>query len=90
MTDAERQKAAEWFIGRAKNCPMPAARQMYEIAAEALEEPKTEGVKRLTNAEWKDFLSEQFGISKSSAREMLHGMIILRNNLIGAESEDKE
>lgn len=31
--------------------------------------------KRLTNAEWKDFLSEQFGISRTSAAEMLHGMM---------------
>ena len=42
---------------------------------EALEEPKAENKKRLTNAEWKDFLSEQFGISRTSAAEMLHGMM---------------
>lgn len=53
MTDEERQKAAEWFRGRAKNCPMHAARRMYEIATEALEETKTENIKRLTNAERK-------------------------------------
>ena len=75
MTDDERRKAAEWFGNRAKNCPMTATRRMYEIAAEALEEPKVENKKRLTNAEWKDFLSEQFGISRTSAAEMLHGMM---------------
>lgn len=52
-----------------------ATRRMYEIATEALEEPKAENKKRLTNAEWKDFLSEQFGISRTSAAEMLHGMM---------------
>lgn len=31
--------------------------------------------KRLTNREWKDFLSEQFDVSKTSAAEMLHGMM---------------
>ena len=75
MTDDERRKAAEWFGNRAKNCPMTATRRMYEIAAEALEEPKVENKKRLTNAEWKDFLSEQFGIGRTSAAEMLHGMM---------------
>ena len=42
---------------------------------EAREEPKAENKKRLTNAEWKDFLAEQFGISRTSAAEMLHGMM---------------
>ena len=37
MTNEERRKAAEWFRNRAKNCPMPGARRMYEIATEALE-----------------------------------------------------
>jgi len=40
MTNEERRKAAEWCRKRAKNCPMTAARRMYEIATEALEEPK--------------------------------------------------
>ena len=45
MTDKERRKAAEWFENRAKNCPMPATRRMYEIAVKALEqEPKTEWI----------------------------------------------
>lgn len=39
MTDEERLKAAEWFGNRVKNCPMPATRRIFEIAAEALEEP---------------------------------------------------
>lgn len=37
MTNEERRKAAEWFRNRAKNCQMPGARRMYEIATEALE-----------------------------------------------------
>ena len=78
MNVEERRKAAEWFRNRAKDCPMPATRRMYEIATEALEEPKAENMKKLTNAEWKDFLSEQFGISKASAREMLHGMMSVK------------
>lgn len=39
---------------------------------------KTESMKRLTNAEWKDFLSEQFDISRTSAKEMLHAMMSVK------------
>lgn len=44
------------------------------IIADALseEEPKVENMKGLTNAEWIDFLSEQFAVSRTSAKEMLH------------------
>ena len=31
--------------------------------------------KQMTNKEWIDFLSEQFDISRTSAMEMLHGMM---------------
>ena len=31
--------------------------------------------KKMTNKEWLDFLSEQFDISRTSARGMLHGMM---------------
>lgn len=78
MTKEERRKAVEWFRSRAKNCPMPGARQMYEIAVEALEEPKVENMKGLTNAEGIDFLSEQFDISRTSAKEMLHVMMSVK------------
>ena len=40
MTNEERRKAAEWFRNRAKNCPMQGARRMYELATEALSNPK--------------------------------------------------
>ena len=75
MNDEKRLKAVEWFKNRAKNCPMPATRRMYEIAIEALEEPKVKNRERLTNAEWVDFLSEQFAVSRTSAREMLHELM---------------
>ena len=78
MTNEERLKATEWFRNRANNCPMPAARRMYDIAIEALEEPKAENMKRLTNAEWYDFLSKQFDISRTSAKEMLHMMMSVK------------
>ena len=78
MTNEERRKAAEWFRNRAKGCPMPATKRMYEIATEALEEPKVKNRERLTNAEWKKFLSEQFGVSKTSAKEMLHVMMSVK------------
>ena len=74
----QRRKVVEWFSNRDKNCPMTANSRMYEIATGTLEEPKTENMKRLTNAEWKDFLSKQFGISKASAKEMLHVMMLVR------------
>ena len=78
MSDEERRKAAEWFGNRAKNCPMTATRRMYEIATEALEEPKAENMKRITNTEWIDLLSEQFDISRTSAKEMLHAMMSVK------------
>jgi len=30
---------------------------------------------RLSNREWKEFLAEQFGVSKTTAKEMLHSMM---------------
>jgi recombinational DNA repair protein (RecF pathway) len=34
---------------------------------------------KLSNREWKEFLAKQFGISKTSAKEMLHGMMQWKN-----------
>ena len=31
--------------------------------------------KKMSNKEWVDFLSEQFAVSRTSAREMLHGLM---------------
>ena len=39
------------------------------------QEPKTG---QLTNSEWIDFLSEQFDISRTSAKEMLHVMMSVK------------
>lgn len=33
---------------------------------------------RLTNSEWIDFLTEQFDISRTSAKEMLHVMMSVK------------
>lgn len=44
----------------------------------ALEEPKVKNRERLTNAEWVDLLSEQFNISSTSAKEMLHVMMSVK------------
>lgn len=41
------------------------------------QEPKI-GHGRLTNSEWIDFLSEQFDISRTSAKEMLHTMMSVK------------
>ena len=47
------------------------------ITVKTLEqEPKT--VRRLTNSEWIDFLTEQFDISRTSAKEMLHVMMSVK------------
>lgn len=35
--------------------------------------------RKLSNREWKEFLAKQFGISKTSAKEMLHGMMQWKN-----------
>ena len=73
LTNEQRRKVEEMSRNRDKNCSMIANSRMHEIATGALEEPK-----RLTNAEWKDFLSKQFGISKASAKEMLHVMMSVK------------
>ncbi len=41
-------------------------------------EHKEETQKRLTNKEWIDFLSEQFDVSRTSARDMLHAMMSVK------------
>ena len=89
MTNEERRKAAEWFRNRAKGCPMPATKRMYEIATEALEEPKVKNRERLTNAEWVDFLSEQFHISRTSAKEMLEMLYVMMSvKMMSVKKED--
>lgn len=40
-------------------------------------EPKNS---KLTNHEWIDFLSDQFDISRTSAKEMLHVMMSVKRN----------
>ena len=47
-----------------------------ELAIKALEQEPKMG--RLTNSEWIDFLSEQFDISRTSAKEMLHVMMSVK------------
>lgn len=53
----------------------------------------------MTNSEWIDFLSEQFDISRTSSKEMLHTMMSLKKrfsqgkvclvkDLVKAESEE--
>jgi hypothetical protein len=37
--------------------------------------PTGDEPRKLSNREWKEFLAKQFSISKTSAREMLHGMM---------------
>lgn len=39
---------------------------------------KPEMSQKLTNSEWIDFLSEQFDISRTSAKEMLHVMMSVK------------
>lgn len=34
--------------------------------------------KKMSNKEWVDFLSEQFTVSRTSARQMLHGLMKLK------------
>ncbi len=40
-------------------------------------------INRLTNEEWIDFLSEQFNISKTSAKEMLHVIMSVKREYKG-------
>lgn len=34
--------------------------------------------KEMTNSEWKEFLAEQWGVSKACAKEMLHAMYAIK------------
>lgn len=49
----------------------------YRICAEFIERlPSVQPErKKMSNKEWVDFLSEQFTVSRTSAREMLHGLM---------------
>ena len=44
------------------------------MAIKKLEKPNI----RLTNSEWIDFLVEQFDVSRTSAKEMLHTMMSVK------------
>ena len=44
-------------------------------AWEAIEQPER---KKMSNKEWIDFLAEQFTVSRTSAREMLHGLMVCK------------
>lgn len=48
--------------------------ESLDIAIKALEQPDI----KLTNSEWIDFLAEQFDISRTSAKEMLHAMMSVK------------
>lgn len=54
----------------------PAYRQGWNDAIDAVmdNEPSAQP-ERMTNRQWVDFLSAQFDISRTSAKEMLHGMM---------------
>lgn len=58
----ERHPVPEWYA--------------LDKAIKALEQEPRKG--QLTNSEWIDFLSEQFDISRTSAREMLHVMMSVK------------
>lgn len=46
------------------------------VILKALEQEPRKG--QLTNSEWIDFLSEQFDISRTSAKEILHVMMLVK------------
>lgn len=46
-----------------------------EDVCKALESVPSARPERMTNRQWIDFLSAQFDISRTSAKEMLHGMM---------------
>ena len=45
------------------------------LARNIIEDLPSAQPKRMSNREWVDFLCEQFEISRTSAKEMLHGMM---------------
>lgn len=50
--------------------------EVEEIVKALEQEPKKDI--KLTNSEWVDFLSKQFDISRTSAKEMLHVMMSVK------------
>lgn len=51
--------------------------ELFEVYEDKLRElpPAQPEHKKMSNKEWVDFLSEQFAVSRTSAREMLHGLM---------------
>ena len=47
----------------------------YQHAIDAVQALPSAQPERMTNRQWIDFLSVQFDISRTSAKEMLHGMM---------------
>lgn len=47
----------------------------YKMFENAINNAPTIELQRMTNRQWVDFLVAQFDISRTSAKEMLHGMM---------------
>lgn len=58
-----------------KHCCHRYSKVIRDTVAEIGQEPKTG---QMTNSEWIEFLSKQFDISRTSAKEMLHGMMSVK------------
>lgn len=43
----------------------------------------------MTDKEWVDFLSHEFHVSRSSAREMLHALMVIKNKDNAKKAFDK-
>lgn len=57
-----------------KYIPREEYEESLDTAIKVLEQPDI----KLTNSEWIDFLAEQFDISRTSAKEMLHAMMSVK------------
>ena len=67
-----RKRAIDALMEDFKRIPTNAIRAKTVIEQLPPAQPER---KRMSNKEWIDFLSEQFDVSRTSAREMLHGLM---------------
>lgn len=64
-----RQSAIDAVIKRDANCGIDSAEVLRALPSA---EPER---KKMTNKEWKDFLCEQFNVSRTTAKGMLHALM---------------
>ena len=75
MDDLISRQAAIDVINKALDRETLLNRFVRKVVVDAVKALPSSQPERMTNRQWIDFLSAQFDISRTSAKEMLHGMM---------------